>query len=68
MNKGKITKTIEEDIEIMPKMREKIMEITTTKEEDSTTMVVAMADLMIAEEIITIEIEIMIEIYMSLFY
>ena len=68
MNKGKITKTIEEDIEIMPKMREKIMEITTTREEDSTTMVVAMADLMTVEEIITIEIEIMIEIYMSLFY
>ena len=68
MNKGKITKTIEEDIEITPKMREKIMEITTTKEEDSTTMVVAMVDLMIVEEIITKEIEIMIEIYMSLFY
>ena len=68
MNKGKITKTIEEDIEIMPKTREKIMEITTTREEDSTTMVVAMVDLMTVEEIITIEIEIMIEIYMSLFY
>ena len=68
MNKDKITKTIEEDIEIMPKMREKIMEITTTKEEDSTTMVAAMVDLMNVEEIITIEIEIMIEIYMSLFY
>ena len=68
MNKDKITKTIEEDIEIMPKTREKIMEITTTKEEDSTTMVAAMVDLMNVEEIITIEIEIMIEIYMSLFY
>ena len=62
MSKGKTTNkiTIEEDIEIMPRMKETIMEMV-TREED---MITTTEDMKTVEDkIITIEIEIMIEIY-----
>ena len=53
-NKNKIIITIEEDIEIMPRMKEKNTE-KVTKEEDSTTQ----EGMTIVEETIITEIEIM---------